>query len=333
MKKRSVSTLIPLLCSMLLACGGDDPQPAAATGPGASGSAAATSGKPAAAGRQNEAPVIVSVDLLPGAPSPGDRLSAEVEAYDPDGDPIQLSYEWIIADSPRSASGREIVLHDTRKGEWIELTVVARDSRGASDSASQSATIANRPPALTGVEFRPREGLTVARDLHASPTATDADDDTLAFHYEWSIDGRRIHEDAATLPASSFRRGNEIRVRVWADDGEERSDALESRTIQVVNAPPRFVSHPQRFDGEEGFHYALRVEDPDGDRLFHYRLLSGPVGMTLDSTNALVTWMPDSEQVGKHQVKLEVDDRKGGRDEQAFELSLGSSSAPAAPAP
>ena len=69
------------------------------------------------------------------------------------------------------------------------------------------------------------------------------------------------------------------------------------------------------------------VEDECG-----FRLVRGPEGMSLDPVDGTLTWAPDERHAGTHPVEIEVDDRRGGKATQSFNLELAftEDSAPAA---
>jgi hypothetical protein len=44
--------------------------------------------------------------------------------------------------------------------------------------------------------------------------------------------------------------------------------------------------------------------------------------MKLDDLSGRVTWKPTPEQAGQHRIEIAVDDRRGGRSTQVFELAI-----------
>jgi len=51
--------------------------------------------------------------------------------------------------------------------------------------------------------------------------------------------------------------------------------------------------------------YDVEATDPDGDTLT-YSLTTGPKGMIIETATGLVTWTPDSNQTGKHNISVEI---------------------------
>ena len=90
--------------------------------------------------------------------------------------------------------------------------------------------------------------------------------------------------------------------------------------INVGNFAPVINSVPKTYAFTEGeYEYDVYAYDPDGDTIT-YSLLEGPSGMNIDQTTGLITWMPDSTQVGNYIIRVEALDDKGGTDSQEFTL-------------
>jgi hypothetical protein len=305
-------------CALLLACGDDE---SVATG-AAMGEAPARDVPSSSA--VNSAPVIDGITLSPPTPRPGERITAQVRASDPDGDDVRIRYEWRVDGTPQSESGASLhVAGETGKSALIEVTATVTDSHDESSQASASARIGNLPPILQGVVLEPLGEVTAGHDVVATPRAMDPDGDELDFHYRWDVNGRTVETESAVLEATRFKRGDSIVLTVSASDGQDESDPIRSDPIQVVNSPPRVTSTPGAFDDEGVFRYKIEVEDPDGDHGFRYRLLEGPEGLVLDGVDGQITWIPTEAQAGRHPVKIEVMDAGGASATQSFVISLG----------
>jgi hypothetical protein len=310
-----------LLCGGLLlqGCGGDPAQDATGAGSAA----------------DNRPPEIESVALEPASPRPGQRVSARVVADDPDGDPIRLDFRWRVAGRPvPEADGRpSLHVEGGDRDASIEVSVVASDGRAQSDPATASAHVGNLPPTIVQVVLKPLGPVSAGHDVTASPRSTDPDGGEIDYRYRWSVNGEELPDVGATLAARHFSRGDRIELEVVASDGEDESAPVRSPPIEVVNAAPRIVSRPGRIGADGVFRYAVRVEDPDGDEGFRYRLLKGPSGMSIDPEQGELRWTPAFDAVGSHPVEIEVEDPHGGRATQSFALELlyGAEPPPAAP--
>ena len=65
---------------------------------------------------------------------------------------------------------------------------------------------------------------------------------------------------------------------------------------------------------------AGNTEDPDGDKVFRYRLLTGPHGMTVGFDDGEMKWSPPTDKPGSADVEIEVEDRFGGKAVHRFAL-------------
>lgn len=90
----------------------------------------------------------------------------------------------------------------------------------------------------------------------------------------------------------------------------------------VSNAAPTITSTPKAVaDVDRHYRQALTASDADQDAL-SYRLLEGPVGMTLESSALRLHWQPQASSKGVHRVRWQVEDGKGGRAEQQYDLRV-----------
>ena len=91
--------------------------------------------------------------------------------------------------------------------------------------------------------------------------------------------------------------------------------------LSELNQAPSFISEPdvEALVGK-AYTYIAAANDLDGDKL-SFSILSGPVGMTVDSVSGKVTWLPNSGHVGNHSIILRVDDGHGAHAEQHFTLA------------
>jgi hypothetical protein len=177
----------------------------------------------------------------------------------------------------------------------------------------------NRPPTIQSVVFG-SDSVSAASDLRLRISASDPDGEIIRVRTRWAIDGMIVKTETPVLPRSHLRRGASIRAAVVATDGTGKSAPFVTHEIIVANAPPRFTTFPSGFDPAGSFLYFLQARDPDlGDDL-EFRLLQGPRGMQIEPDAEVLEWHPRFHQSGRHPVRVEVRDRHGGVDVQAFEL-------------
>lgn len=69
------------------------------------------------------------------------------------------------------------------------------------------------------------------------------------------------------------------------------------------------------------YRYDLDAIDPDDDML-EYGFIVNPDGMTMDPTTGVVSWEPTIEDIGLHEVAIQVRDGRGGIAQQRFTVSV-----------
>ena len=181
--------------------------------------------------------------------------------------------------------------------------------------------MANRAPSSVSLRMEPGREIQAGTAIVARPYSRDSDGDAVRFEYSWTVNGLPQPAEGDTFFTQGLKRGDKIRVRVVASDGEAESPPATSEEIEVRNAPPEIVSRPSGLDARGRFVYQLEVKDPD-DRRFSYRLARAPQGMDIDLVTGRILWKPRPELGGSHPVEIVVEDRSGGRSSQKFELTL-----------
>ena len=87
------------------------------------------------------------------------------------------------------------------------------------------------------------------------------------------------------------------------------------------DSAPIIISEPTITATENNqYSYQLEVKDLDGDTLTYLLALS-PKGMSINSENGLITWTPTNNQVGIHQIIVEITDGKQSVT-QSFEIEV-----------
>jgi len=88
-----------------------------------------------------------------------------------------------------------------------------------------------------------------------------------------------------------------------------------------LNRAPIIISEPAITATENNqYSYQLEAKDPDGDNLTYFLVLC-PDGMSINSENGLLTWIPTNNQVGIHLITVETSDGKQS-DTQSFEIEV-----------
>jgi len=314
--RTAIAALALLLAGGLLACGGDEKGETPGLSMDRRANLEQQKLEPAHStpSSVNRAPIVSKVELLATAPLPGERIKAAVTATDPEHDSIELIYRWRVNGKATGGNAPAIMVPNVPKNSLIELEVVARDGTSESAPARASVRVGNQPPQIFGASIEPAGQITAANPVSVRPKALDPDRDGLSFRYTWRVNGRVVAEDAPVLSTDKFKRGDTVAFTVVASDGQAESDPLAAKPMRVANAAPRITSRPTGLNSDGVLRYQVVAEDADGDSRFRY-------------------WTPIPSQAGKHSVEIEVDDMRGGKSSQTFELDVGFGGAPAAPKP
>jgi len=277
-------------------------------------------------------PEITSADLTPISPRSGERLRVAPRV---EGDWTSIRYEWQLNGTPFGANAAEVELPALSLGDVIEVGVTPIRGAIEGETFSVSQTVNDQPPVITGLDIRrveAAEGDEVGRESWQAVVEVHDPTWETVVEYRWLVNGRPSDEGGDTIVLAGLKRDDTIEVEVRAFDGRLWSAKARSGKIQVGNAPPEIVSRPPRPGPEGSFRYVVRAEDPDrGDRL-RFVLRKAPRGMRVSELEGVVSWSPDDDQAGKHEVEVVVDDGNGGEASQTFVLSLVESSSEAPPA-
>ncbi|BAZ48519.1 YD repeat protein [Nostoc sp. NIES-4103] len=92
--------------------------------------------------------------------------------------------------------------------------------------------------------------------------------------------------------------------------------------LAVLNHNPVIVTAPvNEAIASLPYEYDVNATDADSDTLT-YKLLTAPNGMTINAESGLITWTPNTTNLGNQQIKVEVSDGRGGIAQQDYTLSV-----------
>ena len=320
---RTVRTTCTIALSGVLLLAGCEEPPKAASG--RSMSAPAEAPTAARDDRPNEPPRVVSLSIAPSDPQPRQVVQAQASVQDPDGDPTHLRYSWRVNGELVAASGASIPLPDLAKDASIEVQAIASDGRSESAPAFARATVRNRAPIISEVQFDRADEVRAGDPLVAVVTADDPDGDDVELSYRWTVNDRLVELDDArnSFDTTSLKRGDRIAVRVIASDGDDESEAFSPPSLILGNGAPKVTSTPPPGMGADGvYRYAVEASDPDRDRSLRYELTAGPEGARVDPVSGEITWTPTFQQTGTHPIEVVVRDGHGGETKQRFEVTV-----------
>ncbi|GEM_PF-2103626 len=186
----------------------------------------------------NAPPVFEYMFLSPENPTTTSRLEVNVVVNDPDGDDVDLTYEWFVdGDTVAGWFNDYVPASFTEKHETWQAVVTAEDEFGGVSQATDSKTILNTPPIVGEVE----ETLVVyGVDYYTTIRAFDPDADHIVWHL---VEGpEHLVLDTLTGDLS------------WTDFTDDDSLAVHSVAIIVTDdeteVPVAFNLHVYPFSHE-----------------------------------------------------------------------------------
>ena len=113
---------------------------------------------------------------------------------------------------------------------------------------------------------------------------------------------------AVDLDSLGLTVGQTYRLDLFFAERHTTESTFQLQTSIAVNPTPPYT-------------YPVQAVDPDDDT-FTSRLVTAPDSMQIDASTGLITWHPGPDQVGRHEVEVEVSDGRGGIDTQRFTLEV-----------
>lgn len=161
-------------------------------------------------------PRIGAIRLGPAKPRVGDELVVSAEATDPEGAPVDVDYVWSVDGAELLGERSDRLAAGTvRKGQRVQVEVVASDGTNEVRDKSAEVTIANSVPVLDGDLTR------MTRIDGFRFRATDADGDEVRWRVEGGPPGLAISEAGVlSYRGSAADPAGEYTVTVYGEDGE-----------------------------------------------------------------------------------------------------------------
>ena len=189
---------------------------------------------------------------------------------------------------------------------------VSDGSASDHDTFTWTVNAANTAPVVDSVAITPASPRT-NDTLTANVTSHDADGDALTTHYQWTRNGTDISgATGGTLnlaTAGNGDKGDLIRVRVTADDGDATSAPVTSSPVTVQNTPPLFSTNLQDRTDTEGAAVSLDADasDADADGLT-YGATGLPAGVSIAPSTGVISGTLAAGSAGSYNVSVTVTD-------------------------
>jgi len=313
------SRLTILLLALTLGCTGESPQPAGGPTRGGGGAPAGTA---VTAGGGNQPPVARSVRIFPNPVLLKGSALAQADGDDPDGDPVTFRYQWLANGAALvGETGATLMPARLKRGDLLSVEVTPTD--GKTDGAplrADAVPIANSPPEVTRIVLP--SVVRVGDPVEVRVEGSDADGDPITYSYRWWRNKTLVLEgDRSVLDTTGFARDDTIAVEVTPRDAADQGKPLPSLPVTIANSPPKITSLPPSRIDQGLYQYLVTATDADGDRLT-YLLAAGPPDMKIEAASGRIDWRIAPETKGAFSIRVAVEDGRGGRAFQDFELRL-----------
>ncbi|MHB8956341.1 MAG: putative Ig domain-containing protein [Pirellulaceae bacterium] len=255
----------------------------------------------------------------------GDTYFYQVQASDPNADPLTYSFEnaplGMVIDSagliqwaPSEAQlGPQLVTIrvDDGRGGFITQTFTLKV---LTDDTNQAPRIVSAPPMKATVD-----GL-----YRYDALAVDPEADPILWSLVTAPQGLSLDGTAGTIrwtPSLDQLGTQQVTLRATDALGASATQTFEIM-VRNINVPPTITSSPPtRVNAGDVYVYAVRASDPDDDPL-QFVLQAGPTAMVLDKATGLMRWRPRASDEGQHLIELSVDDGHGGRATQSYAVEV-----------
>ena len=239
----------------------------------------------------NNLPEVVSVQLNANTVYTNDVLTASATAFDPDGDPVTMSFAWYVDGILQSSTTDTLDgAQYFNKGQQIYVEVTPYDGTDYGPTvASSTVECLNSPPTEPSISVSPQNPMEAVDDLICTidSVATDLDGDSISYTFEWtnnqvvftSTDTTTYAGD--TIDATNVQSGDTWMCSVSASDGTDTT-TVSSSLISVSSA----------WDGEREFNNCLQ-DGQSGPSQSQCDLVyaATPLNGEITVTSGIQTWV------------------------------------------
>jgi hypothetical protein len=170
-------------------------------------------------------------------------------------------------------------------------------------------SVGNEPPKISSTA---PDNATVGMEYRYPVMVYDQNaGDNHTFQLGQAPEGMTIDADTGVItwtPAEDQVGDHTVVIRVADRFSWVEQTYVLNVTAPPVNYAPQVDQIPdQKVKAGKDFTYLVKANDRNPEDVLTYILLDAPRGMTMDSSG-LIVWKPASNQVGKHDVKVQVND-------------------------
>lgn len=201
----------------------------------------------------NAAPVAVSAVISPDPLDVTGVASADVEGSDPDGDAVTWNIAWTV-NGAAVGSGYTLAASAFERDDIVAFTATPTDGITLGTSLSDSIVVSNAAPVVAAVEIEPTTPEESEDDLVCRATASDPDEDTLGYAFQWVADGAPWTGSASTTtyPGDTIRGSRTEGTSEWECTVTVEDATLAASGTASVTLRPHFDGWGATYDATSG---------------------------------------------------------------------------------
>jgi len=206
----------------------------------------------------------------------------------------------------------------TTAGTYSNIVISVTDGIATTDLAAFSIAIQdpNLAPTISGT---PTTSLYVNESYSFTPTAADADNDTLTFSITNKPSWATFSTTTGALTGTPTVEGTYSGIVITVTDSKSAGVSLASFDIVVQNHAPTISGTPVTHQKIGAYSFTPTASDEDGDTLT-YSISGNPSWMSIDSSTGVVS---GTAEEGIYDITITVSDgRTGGVNTLTFNLAV-----------
>ncbi|GAA3916383.1 hypothetical protein GCM10022277_08880 [Litoribacillus peritrichatus] len=269
----------------------------------------------------NRTPSITSTAIVTGEESKA--YAYQVSALDLDQDSLVYSLE--IAPEGMAINERTGLIQwvpDFAQAGKHQVKVLVKDNKGAHSNQSFDVVIQDLNRAPEFVSQPPLSAKEHALYEYAL-RATDADGQGLTYQLLNGPEGMSLAEGHQLSWMPDYEDSGVVNVRVAVSDGIDSTEQDYNLVVENTNLAPVILTAllPEAVEGQP---YRVQIEstDPFDQHNVTYQLLNAPNGMTINRNSGLISWSPQFDQAGTHQLNVRVRDQEGAIADKVLKLNV-----------
>ncbi|QDV25744.1 putative Ig domain-containing protein [Aureliella helgolandensis] len=207
-----------------------------------------------------------------------------------------------------------------------DFTVQVSDQFGATTTAAWTVEVTGETPTILPlVVSLPKSSAAVTADYFSRIHATDQLNRPVSWSLSSGPDSLTVDADGTLrwTPGSDQLGTQSVELNATTADGTSETVSFDIQvTGRLLNVRPVIDSTPTASVSlGQTFAYDVVVSDADRD-IFGFTMLESPVGMSIHPSLGTIRWTPEADQLGEHDVLIEVSDPSGVTVTQEFTVKV-----------